>query len=47
MQSIEHALSDVAPHQPARPQSVHEAMDAAVEAMQAQQRSGLAGNKRK
>ncbi|KAH7619140.1 hypothetical protein Ndes2526B_g06092 [Nannochloris sp. 'desiccata'] len=47
MQSIEHALSDVAPHQPARPQSVHEAMDAAVEAMQAQQRNGLAGNKRK
>jgi Calmodulin binding protein-like len=48
MQSIEHALSDVAPHQPARPQSVHEAMDAAVEAMRAQQKSnGLAGNKRK
>lgn len=47
MQSIEHALSDVAPHRIARPQSVHEAMDAAVEAMQAQQRSGLAGNKRK
>jgi hypothetical protein len=46
MQSIEHALSDVVPHQPARPQSVHEAMDAAVEAMQ-QQRNGLSGNKRK
>ncbi len=49
MQSIEHALSDVVPRQPTRPQSVHEAMDAAVEEMQAQQQraNGLAGHKRK
>lgn len=41
MQSIEHALADAQ-----RPQSVHDAMDAAVAAMH-QQRNSLAGNKRK
>lgn len=41
MQSIEHALADSQ-----RPQSVHDAMDAAVAAIH-QQRGSLAGNKRK